>query len=279
MMGWTADEIANLGTPLGLIYSFAAPMEILRRKPERMALIAAIADAPCDSIWLKIENFGDDATGEKTVAYIEACRDFHSRGLPVIGDHIGGLPGLGVLASGAVGGISHGVTIQQNFKASSWRRPPTKSSGGTARRIYFPQLDMLLKPDSAKALLSVSQRVRARCGCKDTHCCPHGIRDMVDHPARHALYQRASEIESMISTPQAMRTQRYLEERVRRVSDDVAAIAGVSNLSGDLQKSFLKKQSELSRYRQAIAHLGESTLPTSIALVPQRRSDRGGSGR
>lgn len=123
MMNWTAEEIARTGAALDLIYPLAVPMTVLRNTAERRAIIAAIADAPCGTVWLKVENFGDDTTGEKVAAYIEACRDFHQRGLPLIGDHVGGLPGLGALAFGAVGGIAHGVTIHQNFKASSWGRP------------------------------------------------------------------------------------------------------------------------------------------------------------
>src|SRR5262249_45373301 len=148
-----------------------------------------------------IEYFRDDASGEKTAAYIAASRDFHERDAPVIGDHLGGLPGLAALAFGAIEGIAHGLTMLQNFKAAGWRRQPgSRRDAGPSRRVYFSQLDMLLKRDSAKALLDISPRVRALCGCRDTHCCPHGPRDMVDRSARHALYQRAREIEQLRAT-------------------------------------------------------------------------------
>lgn len=280
MMGWTRDSISASETDLGLIYSLAVPIEVLRRPAERQALIAAIADAPCDAIWLKIENFGDDATGEKTVAYIEACRDFHERGIPVVGDHVGGLPGLGVLAFGAVGGIAHGVTMHQKFRAAGWRRPPPDAQrrGGAAWRVYLPQLDMLVKPAVAQALLGTSPRIRGRYGCRDTHCCPHGVRDMIDHPARHALYQRAREVEWLSATPQTLRVVRYLDERVRPVSDHVAAMAGITGLDGMLQRSLIKKQSNVSRFRQAMAHLAEATPSNSVAVSPQRRATRDGRG-
>ena len=119
MMVWTAEQIREVDADLELIYSLAVPIEVLRSRPERQALVAALADAPCQAIWLKIENFGDDASGEKTTAYIDACRDLHERGIPIVGDHVGGLPGLAALAFGAVGGIAHGVTMQQNFKAAN----------------------------------------------------------------------------------------------------------------------------------------------------------------
>jgi hypothetical protein len=275
MMGWVAEEIARSSAKLDIIYSLSVPMDMLRRRPERLALIAALEDAPCDSLWLKIENFGDDASGEKSAAYIEACRDFHERGIPVVGDHIGGLPGLAALAFGAVGGIAHGVTMQQNFRAASWRRPPDSGFGGAIRRVYIPQIDMLLKPEVASALIGSSTRIRALCGCRDTHCCPHGIRDMIGRPARHALYQRAREIDGISATPESVRVARFLDERVRRVSDDVAAVAGMTGLTSDLQKKLQTKQGEVSRLRQAMVHLAEVAPPKSVALAPPKRSARG----
>jgi hypothetical protein len=276
MMNWTTDQIARSGTELGLVYSLAVPMALLRQTAERRALIAALADAPCDAIWLKAENFGDDATGEKVAAYIDACRDFHERGLPVVGDHIGGLPGLGALAFGAVGGIAHGVTVQQNFKASRWRRPPVPGGGGASWRVYVSQLDLLLKPKMAAALLAASPRIKAMCGCRDTHCCPHGPRDMLEHPARHAIYQRAREIERLSSVPQSLRAGQYLDQSVRRVSDDVARIAAVPMSDEGLARALRKKQREMSQFRQTIAHIVEGADSASVAVAPPRRQGRQG---
>src|SRR5215471_5517786 len=73
MMNRTANEIARSGAELDLVYPLAVPMRLLRNAAERRAIIAALADAPCAAIWLKVENFGDDATGEKIAAYVEAC--------------------------------------------------------------------------------------------------------------------------------------------------------------------------------------------------------------
>ena len=275
MMEWTQQAIAASGTNPGLIYSLAVPMDVLRKRFERRASIAAIADSPRNEMWLKIENFGDDATGEKTVAYIEACRDFHERNIPVVGDHLGGLPGLGAFAFGAVGGIVHGAAMLQAFKASGRRKTPVRGRGGPSWRVYFLRLDQLVKPDAAHALLATSLRIRGRYGCRHTHCCPHGIQNMIDRPARHALYQRTREVERLSATPQTIRVTRYLDERVRRVSDDVAAIAGVTGPEGKLRKSLIKKQGKLSRFRQAMAHLSKEGMPASVAVPPGRRAVRG----
>jgi hypothetical protein len=136
--------------------------------------------------------------------------------------------------------------------------------------VYVPGLDVLLKPDVADALLRVP-RIRAKCGCHDTHCCPHGVQDMIKRPVRHALYQRAREIEGISQTAPSLRAARYLDERVRRVSDSVAAIASLQNLGEELQRRLLKKQGDMSLFRQSMAYFAESSPSESIALPPQRR--------
>jgi hypothetical protein len=271
MMQHTADTIAVSGKKLRLIYSLALPMVVFRRKDERHAVLTAIEDAPCDSIWLKVEHFGRKATGEKTAAYIEGCRELHERKIPIVGDHIGGLPGLGALAFGAVGGMAHGVTVNEEFSASNWRRPPSPNGFATSRRVYLPQLDMLMKPEAADALLRTSTRIRALCGCHDTHCCPHGVKDMTQRPVRHALYQRAREIEQLSDIAPSFRTSRYMDDRVRRVSDAVASIASAPGLPAEAQQSMMKKQSEMSLFRQAMGHLAESAVADSVAMPPRRR--------
>ncbi len=278
MMNWTADEITRGGKELDLIYSLAVPMTVLRNTVERRAVIAALADAPCSAIWLKVQNFGDDATGEKVAAYIDACQEFHERGLPLVGDHIGGLPGLGAAAFGAVGGIAHGVTMQQIFTSSGWRSPRVKGSGGPSWRVYISQLDLLLKPKTARELFVESPRIKAMCGCRDTHFCPHGIGDMLDHPARHAIYQRAREIERLGAVPQSLRASQYLNQSVRRVSDDVARAAALPIADVDLAKTLQDKQREMSRFRQMMAHLVENAKSRSVAVPPPRRWARGSVG-
>ena len=68
-----------------------------------------------------------------------------------------------------------------------------------------------------------------------------------------------------------MRTGQYVDDNVRRVSDDVARIAGFSGLSDELQESLRKKQAHMSRFRQAMVHLAEVSLTASVAVVPVRR--------
>jgi O6-methylguanine-DNA--protein-cysteine methyltransferase len=266
------------GGRLGLIYSLAMPIAVWRDDTLRAAILAALEDAPCDSIWLKIENFGDDATGEKTVAFLKGCQDLHARNIPVVADYVGGLPGLGALAFGAVGGIAHGVTVNQSFRVSSWRRPPKEDeerSGGMAVRVYIPTLDILVKREEARKFFESSQRVKSKHVCRDTHCCGRGMSDMLDRPARHALYQRAREIETINSAPSSVRIPNYLDG-VRRVSDDVALMAAFDKADPKLRKSLQEKQKKLGHYRDALSHLAAASTQVTVAIPPLRLSSRKG---
>jgi hypothetical protein len=276
MMTSCAEQIEKLRSNLGLIYSIGLPMSLMRDDDRRSAIVAAISNTPCDAVWLKIENFGDGATGEKTAAYIKACRDFHVLGVPVVADYVGGLPGLGTLAFGAVGGIAHGVTMNQGFSAASWRRPRQEGGGGAERRIYFPQLDMLVSRETATAFIASAPRIRSRHVCRDSHCCAKGLADMLERPARHALYQRAREIEKIGESPKAVRVANFLES-VRHVSDDVALAAGFNKVDAEFRAKLRKKQKDLGHFRDVFAHLATTSSGESSAIAPLRRSGTGRS--
>lgn len=276
---WAAALVRTKKADLGLVYSLSVPIGVLRRADERAAIVSSLGDAVLDALWLKIDNFGDDASGEKTASYIEGCREFHSLDVPVVADNVGGLPGMAALAFGAVGGIAHGLTFNQSFSGSRWRRParesaPEKSPMAPTWRVYLSSLDMLLKKADAEAFLAISPRVRAKHACKDTNCCPRGPSDMTSRAARHALHQRAREVDWLSSTPQAVRANRYVEERVRPVSDDVAGAAALAGLSPTLQKALAKKQMATSRFRQVMGHLVTTAATTTVAMPPRRRSAR-----
>ena len=166
-----------LPSEIAIIYSLALPMRVLRDPDQRQRIVDAMRGVPLDVLWLKIENFGADATGEKVRAYIEAMSDFNALGVPTIADHVGGIPGLALLAFGAVGGMAHGVMMLEGFKASSWRREAEGgSSGFTPKpRVYLPGLDMLVKPELASAFLEHSTRVRGLHACRDPPVLPAGL--------------------------------------------------------------------------------------------------------
>ena len=275
-MGHLRDFLTAEKSEIQIIYPLALPMKALRDPLERAAIVAALADAPMDALWLRIENFGAGETGDKTVAYIEAAREFHSLGVPVIADHVGGLSGLGLMAFGAVGGLAHGITMLEGFKANTWRkpRPVRPQDGGPVTRVYVPRLDLHLKRAEALAFLRSSTRTMGRFGCRDTHCCPGGIDAMLDNPTRHFVHQRSGQIAALSGVPQSMRPSDYLEQTVRPVTEDVSAAFGLGAISDELKGKFEKKMKSTGRYQQAIRHFAKVDEAQTIAQTPQPRSER-----
>ena len=104
------------GRRIPLIYSLAVPYSIFRNSVQRRLLVEALRGTPASAIWLKVERFGASSTTTAACIYINGAADFHELGMSIIGDHVGGLVGLGLLAFGAVGGIAHGVTMQRAFR-------------------------------------------------------------------------------------------------------------------------------------------------------------------
>ncbi len=203
MMEKTRQFLDQESSDIELIYPLSLPIDVLHTPAYRRTVIAALKDAPFDALWLKVDNFGGDASGDKTIAYIEACRDFHALGVPIVSDHVGGLPALGLIAFSAVGGICHGVTLVERFNSYSWRKAQLGNSGRTPQvRVYIERLEAHLKPAEAKALLNSSSRVKGRFGCTDTHCC-NGVQGQLARPAQHYIHQRSREVTELSNTLRA----------------------------------------------------------------------------
>jgi len=88
------------------------------------------------------------------------------------------------------------------------------------------QLDLLLKPKEAKALLA-SPRSKAMFGCRNTRCCPRGNTDLIENPGRHFLYQRIKEVGGLSQVPESLRPQRFLEQHLWPATDKALAAANL----------------------------------------------------
>jgi hypothetical protein len=240
-------------------------------------LVEALRGVPAAAIWLKIDGFGSSSTPTAARTYINAAADFHELGIPVVGDHIGGLVGLGLLAFGAVSGIAHGVTMQERFDTSHWRKERQPGNGWSiAHRVYIRELDLMLKPAEARLLLESSACARSVFGCRDRHCCPRGIQDMIENPARHFVYRRIEDVADLGRMPESLRAQTFLERQLRPTTDHALAAANI-NWSDDAMANKTRNQRKrLDALRVAFSHQWEATPPRSFASVPLRRAIRDG---
>jgi hypothetical protein len=282
---WLAIDLENVrvlrnrlnrdnGATVPIIYSLAITNAMLRDMAQRQVLVEALRTIPISAVWLKVDGFGSDSTGASTRAYLDAANDFQELGLPVIADYVGGLVSLSLLAFGAVGGISHGVTQGMRFYSRYLRQPRIGEGFGLGRRIYVPQLDLLLKPDEAKALLGVSPRAKAKFGCSDTHCCPRGVIDMVENPGRHFLYQRIKEVSGLSQVPESLRPQRFLEEHMRPATDAVLTAANLNWQDEDMAKKMSGHRKRLDLLRIALGKHARTTSSPLVAYLPKTRAAR-----
>lgn len=267
---------AVLPRGVGLVYSLAVPMQLLRDPGERGALIEGLRGVEMDALWLKIENFGADATGEKVRAYVEAAEAFHDLGVPLIADYVAGLPSLATLAFGSVGGISHGIMMLEGFKASGWRHPPMGDPRTPAPRVYLQALDLLVSREQAGLFLDHSTRVKGQHACRDPRCCPRGARDMIEHPGRHYCYSHARQVEGLSAAPTDQRVNLFMEQVLRPRSDALAAAAALKLGDDKLLAVLQRRHLSMGRLRGVLAHMAETYEPASIAQCPLSRDQREG---
>lgn len=250
-------------TDMPIIYQLAMPYSILRDRAQRGQIIKSLRLVPGAAIWLKIDGFGSDSSATAVRNYIEAATEFHQLGVPVIADHVGGIVGLALLAFGAVGGISHGITLSERFNARSWKQVRSFGSFGQSRRVYVPSIDSMLKVADAKALIESSGRSRAYFACNDTNCCPRGVKDMLENPGRHFLLQRMKEVSGLSLIPETLRSQRFLDQHLRPATDKALAAA---NIKWDNEKMTKKMQANRKRLDQIRIALGDHAQKIRCSL-------------
>src|SRR5712692_1039340 len=98
------------GGDIRIDYSLITAYGTLREPEERRAFMSGLQHLPFENLWLRISDFGADATATAVRRYISAVDDFHALNRPLVSDHVGGLAGLAVTTFGATGAIAHGVS-------------------------------------------------------------------------------------------------------------------------------------------------------------------------
>lgn len=281
--GWLRTELDRRGgAKIPIIYSLAVAYSVFRDSEQRAALVAACANTPMASLWLKVDGFGADANSTATARYLDAAADFHALNVPLVADHVGGLPALSLLAFGAVGGIAHGITAGESFSSYTWRKPQERKGGTGGWRIYVPALDLMLTRTEAEKLLGSSPRAKAMFANRNTSACPRGVDDMLANPVRAFVVQRAEEISALGVVPEALRPQTFLETHVRPATDRALAATkiewGDDEAGMKLGKKLASHRKRLDDLRIALGSRAEKMPPQSFALQPPTRLARESRG-
>jgi hypothetical protein len=267
------DRKARASIPI--IYVLMIPYALLRDPDERERIIAKLRGVPISALWLRVDGFGAHSTPTGVRNYLEAAPDLHELDVPVVGDHVGGLAGLSLLAFGAVGGISHGVTFGERCDAAPWKKPRSGEGFAPQPRVYIPPLDLMVSAAEGQILLGTSSaRARAQLGCRDTDCCARGIMDMIENPSRHFLIQRMKEVSGLSQVPETLRARRFLEQHVRPVTDRALAVAGIDWRNEAIAKKVRAHRKRLDALRVALGDKAARSVPSSFALLPETRASR-----
>lgn len=206
---------------MGIILDLAVSYSAFRSPQQREEIIRLLEGLPVNQVWLKVDGLGRNATPTGVKNYIDAAREFHELGLPLLADHFGGLPGLTLLALGAVSGLVQGVTLAEQFDSSAWMKSRGSDGFSLRHRVYFPGLDLNLSTEQAREILNSSTRARALLGCHDRHCCERNVTDMVENAGRHFVYQRIKEVSTLSRMPESLRAREFVEGQLRQVTESL----------------------------------------------------------
>ena len=262
------------GQHISIDYPVIAPHTLLNSDAFRGELVEMIADLPVDNIWVRASGLGSDAGPLTMKRYLSAMAGFHNLGKPVIADQLGGLPGLIAMAFGSVSGVAQGIGERERFDARAWHLTPPErkdeNSFGRAVRIAIPGLG---KSATIKELelLASAKGGRKLVACGDRLCCPHGLKDMIDDPRRHAAYQIFSRIRALEDIPHLSR-EHYFLNRPMAEADRLAR--GIKKLRPSESEAALH-QIDLSKLKGRYHDYSRKVekLRTTLETIHEARSD------
>lgn len=81
------DAVGRTDTPV--YYPLAVHADPFRDAGFRRRLMESLRSVPLDSIWLRVHPFGSSSGPLAMKRYVEACRDLHALGVPLIGECTG----------------------------------------------------------------------------------------------------------------------------------------------------------------------------------------------
>jgi len=136
--------------------------------------------------------------------------------------------------------------------------------------VYLRDLDLMFDPSDAESIVRSSTRASAALGCRDTHCCPRGLRDMLDNPARHFLLQRMSQLAEMSQLPPNLRPTEFIDKFVRPASDALLAASNWSLPTPEITQRVVRQRRRMDALRIALlqdvetARQGKVMLPVAL---------------
>lgn len=207
------DAVGRNETPI--YYPLAVHADVIRDPGFRRRVMEALRKAPVDAIWLRVHPFGSSSGPLAMKRYVEACRDLHAIGVPLVGERTGTI-GVALAAFGAVGGIEGGVTFGERFDISPLIKRNDSKPFAVPPKVYLSEIGLLILRGQAEALFE-HRGMKAAFGCQQ--CCRRGVIDMIANPKRHFVFRRSGELVYLSNMPEPLRAGQYLEQFLRPATD------------------------------------------------------------
>ena len=207
------DAVGRNETPI--YYPLAVHADLIRDPGFRRRVMETLRSAPVDAIWLRVHPFGSSSGPLAMKRYVEACRDLHAIGVPLVGERTGTI-GVALAAFGGVGGIEGGVTFGERFDISPLIKRNDSKPFAVPPKVYLSEIGLLVLRGQAEALFE-HRGMKASFGCRQ--CCRRGVTDMIANPRRHFVFRRSGELRYLSNMPEPLRAGQYLEQFLRPATD------------------------------------------------------------
>lgn len=263
----------STGQGIGLDYQIISTMNLLRDDQFRSYLAEVCRDVDCENVWVRASGFDAQSTGAATKRYVEYMASLHDLGIPLIGDMIGGLPGIGAAATGAIGAICHGAGGKEAFRIADYRKVPTGGGGSGKRRVFLGELGRWVSQDQFEKIVS-TKGAKSKLFCRDKGCCPQGRDDMIDESKGHFLNQRNLQIRELSRIPEERRLDHFLAHQLGAASSLARTLSRLQYADAKIDDLLTTEKKRLFRMMDSIRTLGDGGIE-SRSLSPVFRG--GGS--
>ncbi len=269
----------NGGEAVTVDYGLLLPYHGLRSAETRAGIIQTLHSVPFENLWLRISQFGRDASPLGIRRYIDALRDFIDVGRPVIADGVAGFAGLATVAFGAAGGLSHGIGVHERFDASSWNKPAKKKqAGGLAPRALIASLDRQLTYDQIRMIAAAGGQSLVSC---NEPCCRKGLPDMLDDPRTHYIQQRRGRVHELSGEPPTRRADYFVHHMLVPADRRARRMSRLSLPDPKLSELLMRESQHLERVLAVLDNLREHDEYSRRSLTPRAvvRPKRANQGR
>lgn len=264
------------GRHIPIDYPVIASYAQFRDPRFRKELSEALRNLPIDRVWFRIAGFGAGATGVGVSRFVEGAKDFHTLGVPLIADLVGGMASLAVTAMGGVSGFASGLEGKQRFEVSNWLKPEKSRGGGGSKRIFIAGLDRSLSIGEMRQFFDDTRTSRLLFGCSDPSCCGD-VDKMLRNPEAHHAVQSGNLVKSLSEVPESLRAEQFLDKYLLERVKTAGRATKIRNMDNELRRKIGKSAHRLELSYEALSglhdRLGNIEFPTEAKFRRGSRQD------